>query len=309
MRYPKRPESHVIEAESWRLLQQLAPQNWIVREVSERDYGIDAYIELVSENGSITGKLMSVQLKGAKKINWKRLNKMSHEARSPSIESKTARYWLGMPVPVFLFVADLSAKNIYFAPTEEHIRKNFDSLEKQDTITFRLYDQLNLESSLSLEILEWLYDRERMHDQYIFHLTNLICQVDAFGEFILTNQNLDSFLEVETERHLQFRALHETCRMVSFYFDNKCEFDSLNELYEKDYQDWNDGYCILHEGTLDKSLKDIERIFPNLVRKVVTLVSEKQAGYWRKKDYFFFELCNNGEVMRGLDQFEGQSNR
>ena len=69
MKYPKRPESHVIEADSWRLLQKLAPKNWIVREVSERDYGIDAYIELVSKDGSNTGKLMSVQLKGVRKIN------------------------------------------------------------------------------------------------------------------------------------------------------------------------------------------------------------------------------------------------
>ena len=38
----------MLESESWRLLQTLAPHEWIVRELTERDYGIDCYIELVS---------------------------------------------------------------------------------------------------------------------------------------------------------------------------------------------------------------------------------------------------------------------
>jgi Domain of unknown function (DUF4365) len=65
MKLPKRPDTHVTEAESWRLFQAIAPNEWIVREVSERDYGIDAYIELASKDGLVTGDLLSVQLKGA----------------------------------------------------------------------------------------------------------------------------------------------------------------------------------------------------------------------------------------------------
>ena len=252
---------------------------------------------------------MSVQLKGVRKIEWKRLDKDSHKARSPSIKSKTANYWLGVPIPVFLFVADLSAENIYFVPTEEHIRSKIDSLEEQDSITFHLHDGLNLKSKLALALLEWFYNRERAHDQCVFHLMNLINQIEVFGEFIISNQNRDSFLEVETERHLQFRALHEACRMASFYFNEESGLDSIRELYAKDFLKWNEEYCYLHEETLDKALQNIERIFPVLVRKTVELVAEKQASYWRKRDYFFFNLCRNGDIIRALKQFEEDVDR
>ena len=44
MRMPKRPIQHVVEAESFRVFAASVPESWIVREVSERDYGIDCYL-------------------------------------------------------------------------------------------------------------------------------------------------------------------------------------------------------------------------------------------------------------------------
>lgn len=51
-----------METKSWRLLQDLAPESWILRESSERDYGIDAYIELVSPESEISGGMASLYL-------------------------------------------------------------------------------------------------------------------------------------------------------------------------------------------------------------------------------------------------------
>jgi hypothetical protein len=143
LRFPERTDTHVTEAESWRLLQNLAPKEWIVREVSERDYGIDAYIELVSKGGQITGELMSAQLKGVQEIDWKPSDGGFRVARSPSVKTTTAAYWLGLPVPVFLLVADLSAGNIYFVAVKEGIRRRFEKLESQDTISFKLVDKFD----------------------------------------------------------------------------------------------------------------------------------------------------------------------
>jgi hypothetical protein len=106
--FPKRTNTHVTEAGSWRLLQSLAPEEWIVREVSEWDYGTDAYIELVEATGEITGHLLSGQLKGVQSIEWQPSEDGGRIARSPSVKTSTAAYWLGLPIPVFLFVADLA---------------------------------------------------------------------------------------------------------------------------------------------------------------------------------------------------------
>ena len=36
---------------------------------------------------------------------------------------------------------------------------------------------------------------------FVFHITNLINQVEVFGDFIRTNQNRDVFMDVEADRH------------------------------------------------------------------------------------------------------------
>ena len=55
MEFPRRTPEHITESESWKVLEQKTPAMWILREVTERDYGIDAYIELVSAKGEVTG--------------------------------------------------------------------------------------------------------------------------------------------------------------------------------------------------------------------------------------------------------------
>lgn len=162
---------------------------------------------------------------------------------------------------------------------------------------------------MGLAQLHWFYDREIIHDQFAFHLTNLINQVEMFGEFIRINQYRDIFLEVEPARHLQFRVLYKTCKMASVYLNQEWTVESLNELYERDYEMWKDNYCYLHENTLDYALQKIENLFPALVRKAIELVTVIQASYWRKEYPVFFSLCNSGELIWILKQFEVDAGR
>jgi hypothetical protein len=302
MHLPKRPETHVIETETWRLLQSLAPKEWIVREVSERDYGIDAYIELVSKQGHITGDLISIQLKGVKRIDWKGADG-DRTARSPQIKTPTANYWLRIPVPVFLFVADLSAQDIYYVPAQEALRAQFDKLDTQDSITFTLRDQLSFKSKIGNTLLPWFYRRERMHEQFAFHMTNLISHIDMFRGFISSHQNRDIFMEVEEDDHLQFRALYESCRIASLYLEGDWKIEPLSELYKKDRAEWKDDSVWLHEKTLDYALQNIEKLFPQLARKAVEAVTDRQPAYWLVKDPVFFNLCHGlGWTLQRLDQ-------
>ena len=304
MKFPTRPDAHITETESWRLLQTVAPREWIVREVSERDYGIDAYIELVSKTGLVTGDLMSVQLKAVENLDWGHVENGWHVTRSPSAKSTTATYWLHLPVPVFLFVADLHANDIFFTPVQEHIRINFQKLDNQKTMTFPLSKELSLTTDRGLARLNNMYIRERLHEQFAFHISNLIQHVDMFADFIRVNQNRDIFLEVDTDRHLQFRALYESCRMASIYLDRDWPVDSLSELYRKDYKEWKDDYTLLHERTLDGTLQVLEKLFPDLARKAIELVTVIQSSYWEDKDPIFFRLCGTGELEWILKRIE-----
>ncbi len=292
MKLPKRPQSHLIEAESWRVLQTLAPKEWIVREVTERDYGIDCYIEICSKEGEITGDLISVQLKGTQRIKWKESTETKY-SRSPSINSETAFYWLNLPVPVFLFVAELSTNTIYFVSVEEQIRANYKKLNKQKTISFLLYNSISLNSDLGKDILPALYYRERLHNKFVFHMTNLLSHIDTFCDFIRYNQQRDCFMVVESERHLQFRALYESCKLASLYLSIEWPIESLDNLYEMDEKNWKDSFDNLHEHTLDYALQKIEKVFPKIIKRALKIVCEIELDYWLHRDIVFFNLCSN----------------
>ena len=308
MKLPNRPAGHITEAQSWRLLQSLAPTNWIVREVSERDYGIDAYIEFVSTNGDVTGELFFAQLKAVQQLTWRQSETDALASSSPSVKTSAAAYWNQLPTPVFLFVADLAEENIYFLLVQDYIRRNFDSLDNQGTITFPLSSLRDLKSRTGLVRLRELHNRERKHEQFVFHISNLINQLEAFGNFIRMNQNRDVFLEVEAERHLQFRTLHEACLMAAQFLDQEWTMESLSELYERDYKEWNDDFTPLHEKTLDFALQKIKKIFPQMVRRAIELITHTEASYWEDRDPVFFSICRSGELEWTLRRIEAEAN-
>jgi len=296
MKFPKRSEEHKIEAASWRLLQELAPDEWIVREVSERDYGIDAYIEVTTPAGDVTGNLISIQVKGVDKLDWKETESGVKTARSPSIKTTTASYWLYLPVPVFLFVAELSSRKIYYVSVKESIRSQFENLSKQDSLTFKLFDELNIESKVGAGLFDWFIARERAQPQFAFHVVNLLSHIESFVDFIVYNKARDCFMEVEANRHLQFRALYEACRNVSLYLDKEWKIESLEELYDRDQEHWKNSQVYLHEGTLDYVLRKLEAALPHCTKKALKLVSDTQAAYWQSCDPVFYTLCSNGEL-------------
>ena len=315
MKLPSRPETHVTEAASWRLLQNLAPDTWIVREVTERDYGIDAYVEIASTAGEITGDLISVQLKGTAAITWKKPKavkgasgkRASDTATSPQIATSTANYWERLPVPVFLFVADIAAADIYYVSVEQAIRRNYGKLSNQDSMTFRLMKDFSLGSDLGAPVVEWLARRERLHRDFVFHIAGLVSHAEGFHEFIGMNQGRDSFMEVEADAHLRFRALYQACRMAAEYLGTDWTVDELAALYKRDREQFQDDHCMLHEATLDLALVQIEAIFPTLLRGAVELIGNTEGEYWRTHHPVLHSLCNQNALGWLISRMEEEA--
>lgn len=147
MRFPKRPKPHVTETAAWRILQSSVPDEWILRDVMGRDYGVDCYLELVNRDNEVTGDLISLQLKETDVLEWKDDGKFEKSTFS-GIKTSTANYWMHLPVPVFLCVADTSQGKLYFAPIKDQVRKRYDEFLKQDTFSFRLIRNLDLAETL-----------------------------------------------------------------------------------------------------------------------------------------------------------------
>jgi hypothetical protein len=48
MKFPQRSQQHISETKSFKIFSSKIPDNWLVREITERDYGVDCYIEIVN---------------------------------------------------------------------------------------------------------------------------------------------------------------------------------------------------------------------------------------------------------------------
>ncbi|MGA7501851.1 MAG: DUF4365 domain-containing protein, partial [Isosphaeraceae bacterium] len=91
---PKRSNEHITGERAVLEFRRSLPREWIVREVSG-DYGIDCEIEVVDDEGAVTGARILAQLKGT----------ASAEVKAQGIvqvKTSTVRYWASLPIPVIL---------------------------------------------------------------------------------------------------------------------------------------------------------------------------------------------------------------
>lgn len=61
--YPQRHHSHVTDSIAKSMLRLFIPPEWILRELSENDYGIDFQLEFTSPGNQVTGRLWGFSLK------------------------------------------------------------------------------------------------------------------------------------------------------------------------------------------------------------------------------------------------------
>lgn len=102
---PQRPRSHVLEAESRTALRNVLPAAWIIRDETP-DYGIDLSIEIVSEEGNVSGKRFVVQLKATDQSSLKR----ALEAR---LSIANFRYLQKLDVPALVVVFHAPTQTLY----------------------------------------------------------------------------------------------------------------------------------------------------------------------------------------------------
>ncbi len=119
MDFPIRTNSHIKESQSLKILMSVLPSQWIIRELSERDYGVDLYIELTKEDGRITGDMVAIQLKGTQSVIFDAEDKFLFK----NIKKSTINYWLGLPIPVFPVVVSLNDQKVYWSSVEQNNRE------------------------------------------------------------------------------------------------------------------------------------------------------------------------------------------
>lgn len=125
-----RTNTHIIDTKSIKKVITSIPDEWVIRELSERDYGTDMMIELFLPSDNLSyessGALCNIQVKGTEK----KLVKSKDGTIHYSIKKSFLKYCEKFTIPFLLFRVDVSSKNgeIYFLWLQRYI---FDVLDEQ----------------------------------------------------------------------------------------------------------------------------------------------------------------------------------
>lgn len=297
MEYPKRSSSHIKETASWKIFSSKVPDEWIIREVTERDYGIDSYVEIVSPNGDVRGDLCSVQLKSSSSINWTTLPDSENKiAKFAGLKKSTVNYWMGLPIPVFLIWAVVDCGKAFFSPIKEQTRKKYSKYLDPNikTFSFDFIDEYELGSDIGNLIFIAQYLKEKEFNNLEHYLRGLFIHQEQYYDFILSNQGRDPFLEVEYDRQLMLIHIYKLCFFLADYFRIEWKVADINEVYKEDKKVWkHNSYFLLHELSLDKILKGLEPVFKNIVKQASKYISEIYGDYWIVEDWPLFTMCSN----------------
>jgi hypothetical protein len=283
MKLPTRSDAHIKESDSWKILQAKCPAEWIIREVSERDYGIDCYIELAFDN-EVTGDLLSVQLKAVNTIEWRKINEGVKEVTFSGISTDTIHYWMNFPVPVFLCVADLADRNLYFAAVKQQVRSQYSKYLNQQSIGFTLTNIFKLGTDLGNNAFLTLYFKQKDYDTFISYVRMIFIHWRQYLEFIQGQQGADEVLGIELDDELMFIHLYETLYTLSRMLSLNWDIDKLSDIYKKDRELWKDSPYRLHSLTFTTVLPAMETKFFQIIDRVRIFLTEKEKEYWEHHD-------------------------
>ena len=188
MQLPKRIDKHVTESKSYKIFSNVLSDDWIIRDVTERDYGVDCYVE-ICESGFVTGRLLSIQLKGSKNIEIREDGKY---ATLYNINPSTFNYWNNLPMPVILAYIDINLEKIYFINIKKYIRENYKDFCDENLTNIKIPSELILKKEYSHIILNIIYMLENNRLEYENILMNFITSISGNVDLLAEHHHLES---------------------------------------------------------------------------------------------------------------------
>ena len=299
MKYPKRPSTHIKETDSWKILQNSVPSEWLLREVTERDYGVDCYLEMVGRDGAVRGDLISIQLKGTDSLDWKQNEKLNRkEAKFSGIKIETINYWMNLAVPVFLCVTETSTKKLYFAPIKNQVRTQYKKYNLQKSLSFTLSSEHMLDDDKGLLNFIICYIQEKNFKELTELSRLLLIHLPQYYEFIMENQELDPFLGIEPDDELMFThiymTLHNLCNVLAIDWDIKW----LSDIYKEDHKTWKDPVYSLHNLTLTQIMPQLNEKLVVVLKSIKKIITKFQNEFWERKEYIIYRKAKDLDVSK-----------
>lgn len=277
MKLPKRVSQHISETASFKLFSSKVPDNWIIRDLSERDYGIDCYLEIVNDNNELTGNLALIQLKSRQSIQWTKENYYTLSG----IDISTTNYWYGFPVPVFIFLADLQKQELFFLSAKSYIRKNFEQFRNQSEFSYRIEKQCSFGIPMLSGIFRFRFYylieiyRQQFENELLFFVANL----KHYQEFQEEHYHLDFHLPVESSNLIFFEAMHSNYSFLTTYLEIKNPIPQLAELKKGSRKKFKSDNYELYEHDLTEWAEEFKKLTLKIIVKIRFFIND-ELGYW-----------------------------
>jgi len=295
MELPKRSKQHISESKSYRIFRNNIPDHWVVREVTERDYGIDCYIELVNSQNRLQGDLISIQVKSEKAIEW---NKDNNYCLSRVSISNT-NYWYLFSVPVFICLVDLFEESVYYLAVKKYIRENFDAYLNKQTFSYVFKKEQKMDTQVNnLKAFLYQYYFDKDYELIVKDVINFISNFKSHLEFIHNNIGRDFFLGVEWSRVVFINHIYNLLNSLCSYFDFEWDLEKF-DIYRIKSQNKYGNHYELYEKHLSEMAEKMEVKMKPLLLKIRTHICETESTYWLSRDNklsnYLYNITDNCE--------------
>jgi len=251
MKLPKRPAQHISETASFKLFASKIPNNWIIRDVTERDYGIDCYLELVNDSDELTGELALIQLKSQDQVSWTKADYFTLSG----VDIATSNYWFRFPIPVFIFLADIKNQELFFLSVDYYIKKNYATYANQTNFSYRVKREDKFEGSSGVFLFKFFFYYESYRQQFENEMVYFLSNLQHHINFQREHEYRDYHLGVEDEDLIYFEAMHRNYKFLCMYLNLDNPVPSLIEIKRHSKSKFPKGYYQLYEH-------DLTELFP-----------------------------------------------
>lgn len=211
MEFPKRINTHIAESVSFNALSSVLPNEWIVREVTERDYGIDLYVELVRKDKAVTGDMVALQVKSTNSVRFENSGKYLYSG----IKKSTINYWLGLPVPVFVILVNLEDRNVYWSSVAVNNRDG--RFSKTKATASMEFDKESNFSDTGLLLFWLVYLREKRWPDIEKAIENSLMAYNTLGPLVLMCKRMNDDEYCSSSIQFMLNQHYENFTVLSRY--------------------------------------------------------------------------------------------
>ena len=300
MKYPHRAQQHVSEARSMNILHYLLPGQWIIRQVTERDYGIDLYLEIIEDDQLVTGKMVLLQVKSEPSI-------VFHDSVSSvgGIKESTCNYWKALPVPVFIVVVDLLAKSAYWVCASWELRFDHD-FKGHDTRSFRV-DGVSAFDEQGLRLFKRAYNRERRWHRIEGAIISAILSYKTLGPLVLHCTRMTDNMPVSSPVNALLTQHYQNFEVLVRALTDEHKSTKLGDWWKASIEfskSISTGEPRMYYHTAKEIITYFVPAYWATIRTAVKLVMSDQSVFWSERwPWLVLHLEHNKLLFNELDWF------